>query len=335
MSELENNNFYENYALIEKETQEKEEIKGIFSVDNNSKKKPSQPSNVCENGGPTEEGTTQITQGIESEVSNDNVTITKKIIIPNGNTNEADNIPNKKVISQRIESKKYDKIFAIETPSPTSNDHELLKKKRGPKPKNPNKKYYHTQDNYDNYIIKVCRLFVNSYIQFLNDRYDDTFEEIGTKYSEELQEKKIKTLRFRKIQVIKIFGQGYKKHYNFLKMNMENVLGENKINKFIIGKMNDERNDVVFNAIMKKTVKELVTNYEKNRPKLNIGKARLYIRRLPTFNKAKKQLKKKNRNTNVGKRKRTFMKLIKEEKKRQRSSKKKKKYFKRILKVKK
>jgi len=257
----------------------------------------------------TEEGTTQRIQGIESEESNSNVTINETIQIPNGNTNEADNIQNTEETSQGTES----------------NENSFLGKKRGRKPQNPNKKYFHTPKNYDNYIIKMCRLFVNSFINFLNDRYNNTFEEIGKKFAEELKRKKIKTLNFRKIPVDKIFGQGYEKHKSFLKMSMGSVLGcKKEINEFIIGKMNDEGNDEVFNAIMEKTVEELYTNYEKDLPILNIGETRLYIRQLPTFSKAIEELKEKDPNTNVGERKGTFVELIDEEEKRQKPYKKKK-----------
>ena len=171
----------------------------------------------------------------------------------------------------------------------------------------------------------MCRLFVNSFINFLNDRYNNTFEEIGKKFAEELKRKKIKTLNFRKIPVDKIFGQGYEKHKSFLKMSMGSVLGcKKEINEFIIGKMNDEGNDKVFNAIMEKTVEELYTNYEKDLPILNIGETRLYIRQLPTFSKAIEELKEKDPNTNVGERKGTFVELIDEEEKRQKPYKKKK-----------
>ena len=106
---------------------------------------------------------------------------------------------------------------------------------------------------------KVGRLFINSYICYLNHRCK--------KYG-----------KLQKINFVKLYGNGYKRHKRFLKRSMKVALGfRNRNNKKIIHDMIHKEKDVIFITLMKLKVEVAYNLYKNNYPYLHMENSERYL----------------------------------------------------------
>lgn len=179
-----------------------------------------------------------------------------------GNNEEAlndfsvDNIINiKKNDSTAINNKKEKSISFV------------VNKKRGPPKTNPNNKYIHTSESYDNFRLKRVRGFVESISKYFEKRWEYESEKLH------------------RIKVEEAFGSGYKRHRRFLKRRMEIVFGyRNNHNKKVIKKMMVK--DEIFASFMKMKVKEAFIYYEANYQYLHLENSRRFLSHFITLAKA-------------------------------------------------
>ena len=141
-------------------------------------------------------------------------------------------------------------------------------KQKGPTAKNKNKKHKHASYYKDNMMDKVGRLFINSYICYLNHRCK--------KYG-----------KLQKINFVKLYGNGYKRHKRFLKRSMKVALGfRNRNNKIIIHDMIHKEKDVIFITLMKVKVEDAYNLYKNNYPYLHMENSERYLSHFISLKKA-------------------------------------------------
>ena len=147
-------------------------------------------------------------------------------------------------------------------------------RQRGPPAKKKNKRHKHASYYNDNMMDKVGRLFINSYRCYLNHRCK--------KYG-----------KLKKINFVKLYGNGYKRHKRFLKRIMKVALGfRNRNNKKIIHDMIHKEKDVIFIALMKLKVEDAYNNlYKKNYPYLQVKNYERYLSHFISLKKAIKNKK--------------------------------------------
>ena len=127
----------------------------------------------------------------------------------------------------------------------------IIQKQRGPRAKNPNKKFKHNSGYYDNRMFKIGRLFLNS-IRFLLNHRCGKYTYNGLK----------------KIKFVKVYGFGYQRHKEFLQSSMGDIFSSDAHNKKIIDFV--VQKDMVFDALMKTNVKTIYGLYQNNIPFIKI-----------------------------------------------------------------
>ena len=148
-------------------------------------------------------------------------------------------------------------------------------RQRGPPAKNKNKKHKHASYYKDNMMDKVGRLFINSYRCYLNHRCK--------KYG-----------KLKKINFVKLYGNGYKRHKRFLKRSMKVALGfRNRNNKKIIHDMIHKEKDVIFITLMKVKVEDAYSLYKNNYPYLHMENSERYLSHFISLKEAIKNKKEK------------------------------------------
>ena len=141
-------------------------------------------------------------------------------------------------------------------------------RQRGPTAKNKNKKHKHASYYKDNMMDKVGRLFINSYRCYLNHRCK--------KYG-----------KLKKIDFVKLYGNGYKRHKRFLKRTMKVALGfRSRHNKKIIHDMIHKEKDVIFITLMKVKVEDAYNLYKNNYPYLHMENSRRFLSHFISLKKA-------------------------------------------------
>ena len=198
--------------------------------------------------------------------SNNNNKEKKEGALNDGNWNNNNQVMIDKTISQKNKLKrKNPNLFKIY-------------KQRGPKTKNEKKRHKHASYYNDNIMDKAGRLFINSYIRFLNCRC-----------------KRSGLNKLVKIKFKKLYGSNRKRHIIFLKSSMKYAIGfKSAHNKKIIDKI--EEKDSIFKDIMKLNVEKAYRLYQKNYPYLHTGNCRLYLSHFISLKKALNDKKEKNKN---------------------------------------
>ena len=154
----------------------------------------------------------------------------------------------------------------------------IIQKQRGPRAKNPNKKFKHNSGYYDNRMFKIGRLFLNSIRHLLNHRCG--------KYIYK---------RLKKIKFVKVYGSRYQRHKKFLQSSMGDIFGSDDHNKKIIDFV--VQKDRVFDALMKTNVKTIYGLYQNNIPFITIEgeKGRFHLFKFVSLEKAIGDRKKKGK----------------------------------------
>ena len=154
----------------------------------------------------------------------------------------------------------------------------IIQKQRGPRAKNPNKKFKHNSGYYDNRMFKIGRLFLNSIRHLLNHRCG--------KYIYK---------RLKKIKFVKVYGSRYQRHKKFLQSSMGDIFGSDDHNKKIIDFV--VQKDMVFDALMKTNVKTIYGLYQNNIPFITIEgeKGRFHLFKFVSLEKAIGDRKKKGK----------------------------------------
>ena len=154
----------------------------------------------------------------------------------------------------------------------------IIQKQRGPRAKNPNKKFKHNSGYYDNRMFKIGRLFLNSIRHLLNHRCG--------KYIYK---------RLKKIKFVKVYGSRYQRHKKFLQSSMGDIFGSDDHNKKIIDFV--VQKDRVFDALMKTNVKTIYGLYQNNNPFITIEgeKGRFHLFKFVSLEKAIGDRKKKGK----------------------------------------
>lgn len=165
----------------------------------------------------------------EEGISDENM----KTIINKVSSNSNSNGSKKKKSKTKSTQSKKKKLF-------------IINKQRGPRAKNPNKKFKHNSGYYDNRMFKIGRLFLNSVRHLLNSRCE-----------------KYIFNRLKKIKFVNVYGFEYQRHKKFLQSSMGDIFSSDDHNKKIIDLM--VQKDSIFEALMKKNVKTIYDLYQNNK----------------------------------------------------------------------